>query len=567
MNNSVFPIIKSLTSYSIKKLGADLFAGLIVGVMLIPQGMAYAMIAGLPPIYGLYTAIIPTIVYALFGSSRHVSVGPVAMDSLILVAGASAFAAIGTEEYLVIAVALTLIVGLIQMSMGFLRLGFIANFLSKPVILGFTFAAAVIISIKQFKYLFGVEAISAKGLFYEFFFYVTNFDRVHLPTLALSSCCLVLLVIGKKLIPKVPVSLLVVIIGILVSYAMKLEQTGVSLVGYLPSGLPDFALPAISGLPWDRLGPLAFTLALMGFVEIYSIGQRLQSKHKSEYEIDANRELIGLGLANLAGSFFRTFPATASFSRSAVNESSGAKTGVASLFSALIVILTLLFLMPVFKYLPHAVLGSIIFVAVLGLIDFKLARSLWHNDKYDFAMLLSSFLGTLVLGIEWGIGVGILISLLVLVYKTSTPHMAVLGRVEGTNYFRNLDRFDSAIDDPNIAILRFDARLFFANVGSLKSKVEELIDQKPTTTKFVLDAQSIIDVDSSGLEGLQDIAQNLNDRNIEFHMASIIGPVRDKLFKSGLREKIGLDHIHSCVEDAVADESNKAKLAYQTNAK
>lgn len=564
---SIFPIIDSLKSYSSEWLKNDLFAGLVVGVMLIPQGMAYAMIAGLPPIYGLYTAIIPTIVYALIGSSRHVSVGPVAMDSLILVAGASAFATEGTMDYILVVAALTLLIGAIQMGMGVLKLGFIANFLSKPVILGFTFAAAVIISIKQLKYLLGIQLVDVDGIFDEFLFYILNLDQVHLPTLWIALGSLFLLIVGKKLISKFPVSLLVVLVGMGISYLFQLDNVGVSLVGYMPSGLPEFSIPEIEGLPWGEFLPLAITLALMGFVEIYSIGQRLQSKHKTEYEINANQELVGLGMANVIGSFFRTFPATASFSRSAVNESSGAKTTIASLVAALIVILALLFLMPVFQYLPHAVLGAIIFVAVLGLIDTKLARSLWKTDRYDFVMLLSSFLGTLILGIEWGIGFGILISLLVLIYKTSAPHMAVLGRVSGTNFFRNLDRFDEAIDEPSVSILRFDARLFFANVGSLKSKVERLVKEKPTMKKFILDSQSIIDIDSSGIEGVEDIMNLLDERGIEFHMVSIIGPVRDKLFKTGLIDKVGRENIHDCIEDALSDQVDKPKLVYQTNVK
>ncbi|SMD33056.1 sulfate permease, SulP family [Reichenbachiella faecimaris] len=564
---NLLPIIDSLKHYTKEGFKNDLFAGLVVGVMLIPQGMAYAMIAGLPPIYGLYTAIIPTILYALLGSSRHVSVGPVAMDSLILVAGASAFATVGSEEYIVVVAGLTLMVGAIQLSLGFFKLGFIANFLSKPVILGFTFAAAVIISIKQLRYLTGITPVEVDGLLEELLYYFTHASQIHFPTLWMAIGSLFFLVFGKKIVPKFPISLLIVVLGLVLSYLLQLEHFGVSLVGYLPSGLPTFHLPVLAELPLGKFIPLAITLALMGFVEIYSIGQHLQSKHKAEYEINSNKELIGLGFANVVGSLFRTFPATASFSRSAVNESSGAKTNLASVISSLIVILTLLFLMPIFQYLPHAVLGAIIFVAVLGLIDFKITKNLWHNDRYDFIMLLASFLGTLVLGIEWGIGFGILISLLVLVYKTSTPHMATLGRVGETSYFRNLDRFESAVDDKEVSILRFDARLFFANVGSLKAKIEQLVKQKPGMKKFILDAQSIIDIDSSGIEGLEDIMNLLNENDIQFHMVSIIGPVRDKLYRTGLSEKIGLNQIHDCIDDAIKGKQYQSKLAYQTNVK
>lgn len=563
----LFPLIDSLKSYNKTKLRQDLTAGLVVGVMLIPQGMAYAMIAGLPPVYGLYTAILPTILYAIFGTSRHVSVGPVAMDSLILFAGVSTIAIVGTENYIAVVIALTTIVGVIQLAMGVFRLGFIANFLSKPVILGFTFAAATIISIKQIKYLTRIDTGAVLNVFEEFGLLITHVGDLHLPTFILAIVALAALILGKKFVPRFPMSLTVVLVGTAFSYFLTFEELGIDLVGTMPSGLPMFALPDWGALPFNEIIPLAFTLALMGFVEIYSIGQRLQSKHKGDYEIDPNRELIGLGLGNIMGSFFRTFPATAGFSRSAVNEGAGAQTNIAAFVSVAVVILALLFLMPVFRFLPEALLGAIIFIAVLGLIDVNVTKNLWHNDRYDFAMLVSSFAGTLILGIAWGIGVGILLSLLVLIYKASTPHMAVLGQVQGTNYFRNLDRFDAAIDDPTISILRFDARLFFANAGSLKSKIEALVRQKPTMNKMVLDAQSINDIDSSGLDVLEDIIGSLNDRNIQFHMVNIIGPVRDKLFLSGLADKIGLGQIHDCIEDAIIDNTDKTKLAYQTNVK
>jgi len=564
---SIFPIVHSLKSYSKAWIKGDFSAGLVVGIMLIPQGMAYAMIAGLPPIYGLYTAIIPTIIYSLLGSSRHVSVGPVAMDSLILIAGASAFATVGSDEYIAVVISITFIVGGLQFAMGCLRLGFIANFLSKPVIMGFTFAAAIIISLKQLKYLLGISPVAGIGLLEELIFYATHLTESHLPTLLVALASLALLVFGKRISSKIPMSILVVVMGVVIAYLAELGEWGVSLVGELPGGLPRFSVPNLVELPILEYLPLAITLSLMGFVEIYSIGKRLQSKHKSEYEIDANRELVGLGIANIMGSFFKAFPATASFSRSAVNESTGAKTGLASIISAVIVIMTLLFLMPIFKFLPHAVLGAIIFVAVLGLIDLKFAKNLWQNDKYDFIMLAASFLGTLILGIQWGIAFGICISLVVLVYKTTLPHMAVLGRVDGTSYFRNLDRFESAINDPLVGILRFDARLFFANVSSFRTKIEHMVSEKPRMKKMVLDAQSMIDVDFSGIEGLEDIVIFLEAKGIEFKMVHIIGPVRDKLFKTGLIQKIGLNNIHDCIDDALTDKQDKTKLIYQTNLK
>lgn len=559
------PLITSLKGYSKEYFKSDLMAGLIVGVMLIPQGMAYAMIAGLPPVYGLYTAIVPAVVYVTFGSSRHVSVGPVALDALILAAGMGTWVALGSDQYILMVALMTATVGVMQLGMGIFKLGFLANFLSKPVINGFTFAAAVIIASNQLKYLLGFNTSGLDDVFDRLLYFMTHLNWIHLPTFLVSLISLAILLGGKRWLPKFPASLLVVALGILLSFLTHLDQVGVSLVGYMPGGLPDFSIPEIRDVPWGKLLSLAFTLSLMGFVELYSIGQRLQSKHKSEYQIHANKELIGVGLGNLAGAFFTTFPCTASFSRSAVNEASGAKTGVSSLWSVLIVILTLLFLMPVFQYLPHAVLGAIIFVAVLGLIDFSQITYLWKTDSYDFVLMLVSLACTLVFGIAYGIMFGVALSLIVLIYKTSNPHIAILGKVKGTPYYRNIDRFDEAYQDPEVAIVRFDARLFFANLSSLQQKISGLLLEKPELKKFILDAQSMSDIDSSGLEGLRDIIDGLGEREIQFHIVSIIGPVRDKLFKSGLVERIGLSNMHDSIEDAVSGHSKDGKLTYQTN--
>jgi len=560
----IFTFLSAFDQYSALDFKSDLIAGLTVGVMLIPQGMAYAMIAGLPPVHGLYAAIFPPLVYAIFGSSRQLSVGPAAMDSMIVAAGVSTIAVAGSHNYVAMAVLLALLVGVIQITMGILRLGYITNFVSIPVINGFIYAVALTIAFGQLNSLFGLPVLISEDLYELIIHFIHQSNEYDWKTLALGLGAIVLLILFKKIHTKIPGGLIVLAFGIIISVAFPVEHAGVKMVGEVPDGLPGFSLPLFDTDAIRALFPIALTLAMVGFLEAFSVGKTIQRNHKREYEILPNREFVALGAGNIFGSFFGAFPTTGGLSRSAVCEEAGARSVLATMVSVLLIILTLIFLTPLFAHLPKAILSAIIFVLVLSLINWKKVQYLWNTDRMDFYLMASTFLVTLIFGIEKGVIIGVILSLLVLVYKTSHPHMAMLGKVKGTDHYRSLARYPTAYDHPDMAILRFDSRLFFANIGSLKQKIEKILLEKPGLKWLILDAQSISDIDSTGLEGLNDIYDLLCDAGVSFTMVSIIGPVRDKLKISGFVEKIGVDHFFPSISAAV--EGKSSTLLFQTNA-
>jgi len=408
--------------------------------MLVPQGMAYAMIAGLPPVFGLYAALIPQVVYALLGTSRQLAVGPVAMDSLLVASGLGALALSGIEEYIAMALFLSLFMGTIQFILGLFRMGFLVNFLSKPVISGFTSAAAIIIGLSQLKHILGTSIERSNQVHILLKNALLNIDSTHWITVGIGLTAILIIKLSKKINPRIPAALIVVFLGVLIVYFLNLNEQGVKIVGEVPSGLPSPKLPTVDGSRISELFPIALTLALIAFMEAISVAKAIEEKH-SDYEVDPNQELIALGASNIIGAVFQSYPTTGGFSRTAVNDQAGAKTGVAPLISALVVGLTLLFLTPLFYYLPNAVLAAIIMVAVFGLIDLNYPLQLYKNQKDEFILLLVTFFITLGVGIKEGILLGVLSSLILLVYRTSKPHIAVLGRIRNTHYFKNVLRF------------------------------------------------------------------------------------------------------------------------------
>ena len=429
------PAIDWIPKYSSDQLRGDLIAGLTVGVMLIPQGMAYAMIAGLPPIYGLYASTVPLIIYALLGTSRQLAVGPVAMVSLLTAAGIGVLAEGGTDTYLTLAITLALLVGIIQFALGVFKLGFLVNFLSHPVISGFTSAAALIIGLSQLKHLLGVDLARSHHVHEILIEAFGRTDDISWQTVTIGVLGILLITGVKKWLPMIPGPLLAVLFGIGATWDLGLTDFGVKIVGTVPSGLPTVAIPHISYDTMQLLLPTALAIALVSFMESIAVAKAIQAKHK-DYDVSPNQELIALGAANIGGSFFQSYPVTGGFSRTAVNDQSGAKTGMASIISAGLIVLTLLFLTPIFYYLPNAILASVIMVAVFGLIDIKEARHLWHSDRSDFWMLIVTFASTLALGIEQGIGIGVLLSLGLLIFRTTRPHIAELGQVSGHGTFQ-----------------------------------------------------------------------------------------------------------------------------------
>ena len=565
------PILYWLPSYSQGKLKGDLSAGLTVGVMLIPQGMAYAMLAGLPPIYGLYASTIPLMLYAVFGTSRQLAVGPVAMDSLLVASGVGVLASAGSDRFIMLAITLALMVGVIQLVLGVLKLGFLVNFLSLPVISGFTSAAALIIGLNQLKHLLGVEIAGSNQVHKIIYETAVNIQSTHLLTLALGISGIILIALAKKINKSLPGPLLAVAASILAVYFLHLDEQGVKIVKEVPEGLPSPVFPEFTISDLRALLPTAFTISLIGFMEAIAVAKSVQARHR-DYKIDANQELIALGFANMVGALFRSFPVTGGFSRTAVNNQAGAKTGMASVFSASLIILTLLFLTPLFYYLPQAILSSVILVAISGLIDYKQVVALWKTDKRDFSMLLITFLTTLAMGIAEGIALGVILSLGVVLYQSSYPHVAILGKIPGKNIFRNIERYPDAEVRPDLLIFRFDAALFFANSLFFQTFVEGQVSLKTGLKMVIVNAEAIHYLDSTAIRMLRDVITYLRERDIEIAFAGVRGPVRDILVKNQMVKKLGQNRFFENTKSAVdyyehGGLNRENDIHFQTNVK
>jgi len=546
-----FPIVKELLVYNRSTLFSDLIAGLSIAVIVIPQGLAYAMIAGLPPIYGLYAALIPQLIHGIMGTSRHPAVGPVALDSLVVAIALGALSLSGIGEVIDVAIFLAAMVGILQITMGLLQMGVLANYLSRPVISGFTSAAAIIIALSQVEHLFGLQIESSNQIQKMLLSVVQNFNETHLITVVVGLSAMSLILITKKYLPKFPSALLVSIFGVLLIWNTRWDLHGVEIIGHIPAGLPDVGHYYISPERIRDMLPFALTLAVIGYVEIISITKELEEQEE-KYSLKPNKELIALGTANLVGSFFQSYPVSASFSRSAVKFQSGAKTGMTAVFSALIVGLTLLFFTSLFFYLPIAVLAGIIMVAVIRLINVRYAIDLYNTRRDEFFLLLITCLLTLFVGITEGILIGALLSLLLMVIRTSKPHYAVLAKVSGTNYYKNISRFetDTKIDD-DVLIMRFDAQLFFGNRDYFRKIVFEEVDKKPNLKGFILVARGITYIDSSGLSTLSAIIKWFQEKDIVFMVAGAIGPARDVLQQSKLTDLIQEKNMFAKTADAV----------------
>lgn len=533
----LFPLIDALNGYNRAAFRADATAGVTTAVMLIPQGMAYALLAGLPPIHGVYAALVPPIVYGLLGTSRQLSVGPVAMDSLLVAAGVSTIASVGTPAYLTAAILLALMVGAIQVAMGLLRMGFLVNFLSVPVISGFTSAAAVIIGLSQAKHLLGVKLSSSPvvtDLAPELFRVVPETD---LRTFGVGGVALGLIFALKRWAPRVPAALAAVVLGALAVVAFGLEGR-IDIVGRVPSGLPEFSVPKMDGSLLQKLLPTAVTIALVAFMETISVGSAYAKKNK--YRLDADRELIALGLGNGVGAFFGGYPVAGGLSRTAVNATAGARTNLAGLFASGFVGLSLLLFTPLFYYVPKAALAAIILAAVASLLDVREVVHLHKVKRADMSLLLLTFVATLFLGILPGIGVGVGASVLWFVVRTTRPHVALLGRVPGTHLFRNVRRNRGLITYEGVIALRMDAQFYFGNIAFLRETLERLEKEMPEPlSAVVLDFSAINSLDSSAESALSDMLSDYTARGVSLFLAGVKGPVSDVLESSGLLGKLG----------------------------
>jgi SulP family sulfate permease len=552
------PILATLRDYRKEEFRGDLTAGATVAIMLVPQGMAYAVLAGMPPVYGLYASIVPLFLYAVFGTSRQLAVGPVAMVSLLVVAGVGEIAEIGSDRFIQLAIMTALGVGLFQFLMGVFRMGFLVNFLSHPVLSGFTSAAAIIIGASQLSNLLGLDLARSKQVHDILIGAIQNAGTIDPATACIGIGSVLVILFLKRWNRAIPSALIVVVAGTAVTALFGLNGSGVSIVGDVPQGLPAFQLPGLEWADFRTLFPIILVISLVSYMESIAVAKAIANKRG--YKVDANQELIALGGANIGGALFQSFPTTGGFSRTAVNNQSGANTTIASVITALLIGATVLFLTPLFYYLPNAVLAAIIMVAVAGLFDANEMVHLWNTDRKDLAMLAVTFFATLLLGIEEGIAIGVLLSLGMVIYSSTRPHNAELGQLGDTGNYRNISRYREARTDPEVLIFRFDSSLYFANVEHFRESLDEKIAKRGDSLKLViLDASAIHQVDSTGIHAVKELLKSLRTKNVDLYIAGAIGPVRDRLKTSGIQEALGTGNFFFDVEDAVAYYADSGK--------
>ncbi len=534
------PILRWLPAYQRSDLGADTVAGLTTAVMLIPQAMGYAMLAGLPPIHGLYAALAPILVYAVLGTSRHLAVGPVAMDSILVAAGVGAIATLGTEHYILVAAALGVMVGVLQAGLGFLRAGFLVNFLSRPVVSGFTSAAAIIIAASQLGHLLGVELPRTHYVHLVLWKGLEQLSTWSWPTIAVGATSIAALLILKRRWPRFPGALFVVALATLAVWRLGLADKGVAIVGSVPAGLPGIQVPRVDTALIVELLPVAGTIALVSFMEAISVGRTFARLHR--YDILPNRELIALGFSNIAGGLTGGYPIAGGFSRTAVNARAGARTQLAAIVTAGVVIVTLVAFTGAFYHLPNAALSAVIIAAVLGLIDIRGATEIFRVKREDFALLVLTFIATLSLGIQYGILVGIGASVLLFLVHTTRPHFAVLGRIPESQTYLNIARHPHAEEAPGIVLVRIDAQFYFGNVSFLKETLRGLIaDAKSPVRYIVLEAAGVNQLDSAAASTLAELDEELASQGIQLVLTRVKGPVRDVLHRTGMLEKLAAE--------------------------
>lgn len=527
---------------------ADLSAGLTVGAMLVPQAMAYALLAGLPPEVGLYASTVPVLLYAFLGTSRQLAVGPVAIVSLLSATALGGVADEGAAGYVAAAGTLAVLVGVIHVVMGVGRLGFLVRLLSHPVLVGFTSAAALIIGLSQVKHLMGVSIERSEHVYDTAWNLIESVGDVHGLTLAVGAGAMALMVGLKRWLPVIPGAFAAVIVTTVASVVFDLESRGVETVGDIPQGLPALTAPDDLGIVGQLL-PAAFVITLVGFMESIAVGKVYARRNR--YELDSNRELVGLGVANVGSGLFGGYPVTGGFSRTAVNAEAGARTRFAGIVTAAVVVLVIVALTPLFAELPSATLGAIVVLAVAKLFDLAEIRHIKALKTADFATLVVAFVATLALGVELGIAVSVVASIVVVAARMMAPHTAVLGRLPGTTLYRNVDRFPEAERIEGVAIIRFDVSLSYLNVEFLKRRVQRLVaDADDGLRAIVLDANGVNDIDTSATEALGELIEELADAGIEVHLATVKGPVRDVLTRAGLYQQLS-DRIHPRVDDAV----------------
>lgn len=552
------PILAWGRTYDRGTLVSDLVAALIVTIMLIPQSLAYALLAGLPPEVGLYASVAPLLLYAVFGTSRVLAVGPVAVVSLMTAAAIGEHAVVGSHHYWAVAITLAFLSGVMLLIMGVLRLGFLANFLSHPVISGFISASGLLIAASQLKTLMGVKAEGhnfidlAQAL-------ISQLPHIHGLTLVVGGSAtaflfwvrkglkplLIRLGLNARLADVVAKSGPVAAIAVttLLAWALDWKEQGLKVVGSVPQGLPPLTMPIWDFALWQSLAVPALLISVVGFVESVSVGQTLAAKRRQRIEPD--QELVALGASNLSAALTGGFPVTGGFARSVVNFDAGAQTPAAGVYTAVGITLASLLLTPALYFLPQATLAATIIVAVLSLVDLGILKRTWTYSPADFMAVLATLLVTLAQGVEAGLVSGVAVSLTLFLFRTSRPHIAEVGLVKGTEHFRNVLRYDVATS-PILVSLRVDESLYFANARALEDRINDLVAERPQIRHVVLQCSAINAIDASALESLESIDQRLRDANLKLHLSEVKGPVMDRLqatdFHKNLTGKVFLSH-------------------------
>jgi SulP family sulfate permease len=554
-----------LPHYRRQDLLGDLIAGMVVTSLLVPQSMAYALLAGLPPQVGLYASLLPPLLYPLFGTSPVLAVGPVAVDSLMVATGIGKLATTGTSDYLALAITLACLIGAIEMLLGLLRLGFLVNFLSRSVISGFISGAALIIAMSQVKHFLGLKIPHAETFVDLLSLLGHHLSQASWATLGLGLASLgLLLYFNQPLVQQLQrrgwsepailalsksAPLLVVVLGTLVVWGGRLDQSaGIKVVGSIPAGLPGLTLPIVDGSTLTILLPLAMMISLVAYMEGFGGGQALASKRREK--IDANQELVALGIANIGAGLSGGYPVTGGLSRSVVNFAAGANTGLASMITAILVGLTVLFLTSLFYFLPQTCLAAIIISAVYQLIDFATLRRMWHYDKAEAIAWLTTFVAVLGVGVEKGVILGTGIALGLHLWRTSKPHIAVVGRLGDTEHFRNVLRHPVKTS-PQVLAVRMDESLYFANAKYLEDYLLQAVADRPEVETVLLVCSAINLIDASALEILESLIRGLKQVGVEFYLSEVKGPVMDKLAKIGFVDTIGPDHVFLTTDQAM----------------
>ena len=546
------PILHWLPRYNKAWLTGDMVAGLSVWALMVPQSLGFAAISGVPVQYGLYAAAIALIVYAVFGSSRHVVTGPTSTIAAVTGAAALSVAKAGSSEAIALVAVITMLAGILYIILSVLKMGWVSNFLAESVLVGFIFGIGIDVAVGQLKHVTGTH-VSGANVWQKMAGWIESLPHTSMTTLAVGAVALVILFALKIYAPKVPGALVVLVLGIGASAALDLSAHGVAVVGKVPRGLPIPALPDIS-LITQNFGLIlsgAIGVLLVGFSE--SLASARQYAAKYHYDVDINQEMLAQGMANLTSGFFQGINVAGSLSKSSVNDASGARSEMASLAQGVFVILTLLLLAPLFAALPEAVLGAIVIQAVVfGLMDVKAMKRVYRLNRTEFRVGTIALLGVLTFGTLQGVLIGLVLSLLVLVARSSKPDIPVLGRWPGTEVFHCLEENPESETYPGLVILRFDGPLYFATANALRNKVREVTtDAVPSVTTVLIDMEAINYLDLEGSDMLNEITKDMHGVGVEIHLARIKHEVLEMIVKDGVDQTIGRDHIHNKIVDAV----------------